>query len=202
MTDGPAGETKLANAKSKTDAAVIAAYIRSLAGEGARIASSRQVQHHHPSRPPSPVPVCRRTMPISSSSAPCPTKDKTVSVPAELRIDALRSISIVSYACVIPGATEDFHRNPAPRRGGQGKEYEDRENSELEALETYGGRLFVRLGRGALSSIQLIREEYGQAAIPASRSRATIRPATASISTICKRGSTLSRASRWSCSAT
>ena len=38
MTDGPAGETKTAGGKAKADAAVIAAYIRSLAGEGARIA--------------------------------------------------------------------------------------------------------------------------------------------------------------------
>jgi rfaE bifunctional protein kinase chain/domain len=162
MTDGPAGKTKLASGKPKADAAVIAAYIRSLAGEGARIALvSGKFNIIHPGH--------LRLFRFAADNADflvvgaLPDEDKTVSVPAELRIDALRSISIVSYACVIPGSVEDFIATLRPDVVVKGKEYEDRENSELEALETYGGKLLFGSGEVRFSSIQLIQEEYGQA---------------------------------------
>ena len=162
MTDGPAGKTKLANGKSKADAAVIAAYIRSLAGEGARIAFvSGKFNIIHPGH--------LRLFRFAADNADflvvgaLPDEDATVSVPAELRIDSLRAISIVSYACVIPGAVEDFIATLRPDVVVKGKEYEDRENSELAALETYGGRLLFGSGEVRFSSIQLIQEEYGQA---------------------------------------
>ncbi|MDZ4761750.1 MAG: PfkB family carbohydrate kinase, partial [Alphaproteobacteria bacterium] len=83
-----------------------------------------------------------------------------VTIPAEMRLDGIRAISLVSYACLIDGPIEEFIAELRPEIVVKGKEYEDRENSEVLALDLYGGRLLFSSGEVRFSSIQLIQREY------------------------------------------
>ncbi len=83
-----------------------------------------------------------------------------VTVPAEMRLEAVRAISIVDYALLLPEPAADFIRRLQPHSVVKGKEYETRDNAEQGAVASYGGALLFSSGETRFSSLDLLHREY------------------------------------------
>lgn len=90
------------------------------------------------------------------------TPDTTagVSLPAELRLEGLRAISIVDHTFLLEELPEDFIARLQPEVVVKGKEYETRENPEQSAVDLYGGKLLFSSGEVRFASLNLIQKEY------------------------------------------
>jgi rfaE bifunctional protein kinase chain/domain len=89
-----------------------------------------------------------------------PDGSRGVTLPAEMRLDAVRAISFVHYALLLPEEVADFIRRLKPHFVVKGKEYESRENPEQEAVASYGGALLFSSGEARFSSLDLLHREY------------------------------------------
>ena len=83
-----------------------------------------------------------------------------VTVPASLRLDSIRAISIVDYALLLPEPADGFIRHLQPHTVVKGKEYETRDNTEQAAVSDYGGALVFSSGEVRFSSLDLLHREY------------------------------------------
>jgi rfaE bifunctional protein kinase chain/domain len=83
-----------------------------------------------------------------------------VTLPAAMRLDAVRSISFVDFAFLLPEPAADFVRRLQPHFVVKGKEYESRKNPEQEAIDSYGGALLFSSGEVRFSSLDLLHREY------------------------------------------
>lgn len=77
----------------------------------------------------------------------------------QTRLEGVAAISWVNHAFVLHDAREDFIAELRPAVVVKGKEHEDAENSELAAVQTYGGQLLFGSGDTTFSSLELIRSE-------------------------------------------
>ena len=80
-------------------------------------------------------------------------------LPAELRLEAVRSIGVVDYAFILKEKPEDFIRALQPATVVKGKEHENQQNPELDAVEAYGGKLLFSSGDVRFSSLDLLQKE-------------------------------------------
>src|SRR5262249_51683233 len=73
--------------------------------------------------------------------------------------ESVRAIGVVDQAAILPVAPEDFIRLLKPAIVVKGKEHESQHNSELEALNEYGGKLLFSSGEVQFSSRELLQRE-------------------------------------------
>ena len=83
-------------------------------------------------------------------------------VPADLRLDGVKSISFINHAFVLQTSPEQFIRALQPDVVVKGKEHEARINPEQLAVESYGGQLIFSSGEMRFSSIDLLKREMAE----------------------------------------
>lgn len=81
-------------------------------------------------------------------------------VPADLRLEGIRSLEFVDHALPLPGPPESLIERLQPSIVVKGKEHEEHYNPERPAVEAYGGRLLFGSGDVRFSSLDLIRREF------------------------------------------
>lgn len=83
-----------------------------------------------------------------------------VSVPEILRLEGVRSISMVDHAFVLSAPPEAVVSGMKPAFVVKGKEFEGKENLEEEVVRGYGGELLFSSGEIRFSSAELLRKEF------------------------------------------
>jgi len=83
-------------------------------------------------------------------------------VPEHLRLESLKSISLVDEVMIVDEPIADLISRLRPDIVVKGKEHESLPNSELTALEKYGGSLIFSSGEAIFSSLDLIRREFNE----------------------------------------
>jgi rfaE bifunctional protein kinase chain/domain len=83
-----------------------------------------------------------------------------VTVPADMRLEGLRSITMVNYALLLDETPHAFIARLKPDIVVKGKEYEGRVNPEQPAVDSYGGKLLFSSGEVRFASINLLQREY------------------------------------------
>jgi rfaE bifunctional protein kinase chain/domain len=83
-----------------------------------------------------------------------------VTVPAEMRLEALRAISFVNAAVRLHCPPESFIARLRPHFVVKGKEHALHDNPEQAVLNEYGGQLLFSSGEARFSSLDLLRQEY------------------------------------------
>ncbi|MGQ0683680.1 PfkB family carbohydrate kinase [Bradyrhizobium sp.] len=83
-----------------------------------------------------------------------------VTLPMDLRLDSVRSISIVDRVVALKSGPEEFIAALRPDFVVKGKEFEARDNPERSVVEAYGGRLVFSSGELRFSSLSLLEREY------------------------------------------
>ncbi len=83
-----------------------------------------------------------------------------VTVPAVLRLEGVRALSMVDYSCILPPRLDQFILELRPDVIVKGKEHEDSDNIERPLVDSYGGRLLFSSGEVRFSSLDLLEREY------------------------------------------
>lgn len=78
----------------------------------------------------------------------------------ELRLEAMRSLSWIDEVILIDESLNTTISVLKPEFVLKGKEHELASNTEMEALDAYGGKLLFSSGEVIFSSLELIREEF------------------------------------------
>jgi rfaE bifunctional protein kinase chain/domain len=86
-----------------------------------------------------------------------------VSVPAAMRLENVRAISLVNFAFTLHEPPEAFIARLKPAVVVKGKEHENRDNPEAAATSAYGGKLLFSSGESSFSSLDLLHKEYFEA---------------------------------------
>jgi rfaE bifunctional protein kinase chain/domain len=81
-------------------------------------------------------------------------------VPADMRLDGVRAISLVDHACLLRMPLEEFILALRPDVIVKGKEYGDLHNPESDLVASYGGKVLFGSGEVRFSSMDLIEREY------------------------------------------
>lgn len=81
-------------------------------------------------------------------------------LPAELRLEAVKAISLVDYAFVLEETVEGFIGKLRPAVVVKGKEHEAQRNAEQSVVDAYGGKLLFGSGEVRFSSLDLLQREY------------------------------------------
>lgn len=92
-----------------------------------------------------------------------PDGTQGVTIPAEMRLEAVKAISMIDYALVLTESVESFIRRLKPHSVVKGKEFETRFNPEQGAVACYGGTLLFSSGEIQFSSLDLLHREYVEA---------------------------------------
>jgi len=85
-----------------------------------------------------------------------------VLVPADLRLEGVKSLSFVNYVFVLRAPPEQLIRQLHPDVVVKGKEHEAKTNAEQAAVESYGGKLIFSSGEMRFSSIDLLKQEMAE----------------------------------------
>lgn len=110
-----------------------------------------------------------------------------VTLPMELRLENVNSISRVDHVVPLGTSPEVFIAALKPDFVVKGKEFELKDNPEKSAVETYGGHLVFSSGELRFSSLSLLERDYSEPNCRRSASRETFRSAIRSICRICVR---------------
>lgn len=86
--------------------------------------------------------------------------DSALPVSAELRLEGVRAISLVSHAFLLHDKPEEFITALRPAAVVKGKEHENKSNPEKLAVEQYGGQLMFGSGDIVFSSLDLLKREF------------------------------------------
>ncbi|HZE96156.1 MAG TPA: PfkB family carbohydrate kinase [Planctomycetota bacterium] len=86
----------------------------------------------------------------------------SVTVPAHMRLEGVRAISIVDYSFLLEEPPAAFIRRLRPAVVLKGKEFETQDNAERKEVESYGGALVFGSGEVRFSSLDLLRREFFQ----------------------------------------
>jgi rfaE bifunctional protein kinase chain/domain len=91
------------------------------------------------------------------------TSDKApgVTVPQDMRLENVRSISMVDYTVGLDGPADAFIAELQPNVVVKGKEFESRFNPEQASVDSYGGRLVFSSGELRFASLSLLERQYG-----------------------------------------
>jgi cytidyltransferase-like protein len=98
-----------------------------------------------------------------------PDKAAGVTLPQGVRLENVRSISIVDYAVGLDAPADTFIAALKPNVVVKGKEFETRFNPEQSAVDSYGGRLVFSSGELRFASLSLLEREYSGADLTAIR---------------------------------
>jgi rfaE bifunctional protein kinase chain/domain len=88
-----------------------------------------------------------------------------VTVPQQMRLDNVCSISMVDYAVSLNVPAETFIASLQPNVVVKGKEFEHRANPEQTVVDGYGGRLVFSSGELRFASLSLVERDYTDADI-------------------------------------
>jgi rfaE bifunctional protein kinase chain/domain len=88
-----------------------------------------------------------------------------VTVPQDVRLENVRSISMVDHAVALEVPADAFIASLKPDVVVKGKEFEKRFNSEQAIVEAYGGRLVFSSGELRFTSLSLLERDAGFSAI-------------------------------------
>lgn len=83
-----------------------------------------------------------------------------VTMPAAMRFESMRALSLVDKVVLIDGKVTDFIAELRPEFVVKGKEFEGGYNPEAAAVEAYGGKLIFSSGEVQFASLDLIRQEF------------------------------------------
>lgn len=86
-----------------------------------------------------------------------------VTVPAARRLEGLRAIGMVNHAVLLNEPAHEFITKLRPEVVVKGKEYENLENFEQEAVDSYGGKLLFSSGEVRFTSANLLRRDHLEA---------------------------------------
>jgi rfaE bifunctional protein kinase chain/domain len=86
-----------------------------------------------------------------------------VTVPQEMRIENVRSISLVDHAVGLDESADSFIAALKPDVVVKGKEFETRFNIEQAAVDSYGGQLIFSSGELRFASLSLLERDYSDA---------------------------------------
>ena len=86
-----------------------------------------------------------------------------VTVPQEMRIENVRSISLVDHAVGLDEPADSFIAALKPDVVVKGKEFETRFNIEQAAVDSYGGQLIFSSGELRFASLSLLERDYSDA---------------------------------------
>jgi rfaE bifunctional protein kinase chain/domain len=89
-----------------------------------------------------------------------PDSSSGVTLPAEMRLEGVRAISLVNHAFLLQEPPESFIAKLQPDVVVKGKEFETLQNPEHAAIENYGGKLVFGSGEVRFSSLNLLQREY------------------------------------------
>jgi rfaE bifunctional protein kinase chain/domain len=92
-----------------------------------------------------------------------------VTLSQEMRLESVRSISMVDYAVGLDVPAGKFIEDLKPNAVVKGKEFETRFNPEQAAVESYGGRLVFSSGELRFASVALLERDYSGADLIAIR---------------------------------
>src|SRR5437868_5232026 len=90
-----------------------------------------------------------------------------VTLPQDVRLENVQSISLVDYAVSLDLPAHTFIAELKPNLVVKGKEFETRFNPEQAAVDSYGGRLVFSSGELRFSSLSLLEREYSGADLTA-----------------------------------
>ncbi|MDI9569364.1 MAG: PfkB family carbohydrate kinase [Pseudomonadota bacterium] len=83
----------------------------------------------------------------------------------KLRLESIQAITWVDYSFILHDAVADFIEKLQPAYVVKGKEHEDRENPEKNALRKYGGKLIFGSGEISFSSVDLMNTEWKEVSV-------------------------------------
>src|SRR5713101_3745385 len=86
-----------------------------------------------------------------------------VTLPQEMRVENVRSISMVDHVVGLDSPADTFVAALKPNVVVKGKEFEKRSNSEQAAVDSYGGRLVFSSGELRFASLSLLERDYSNA---------------------------------------
>tara|TARA_R110002110_G_scaffold405945_1_gene625393 strand:- start:3235 stop:4776 length:1542 start_codon:yes stop_codon:yes gene_type:complete len=86
-----------------------------------------------------------------------------ITVEANMRLEAIKALSIVDHAVALECEADEFIRTLQPDFVVKGNEHEGRHNIEAAAVESYGGQLLFCSGEMQFSSISLLKRDYAEA---------------------------------------
>jgi len=86
-------------------------------------------------------------------------------LPDDLRLDGVRSISLVDFAFILRDQPEAFVAQLRPAVVVKGKEHETNINAEQAAVDEYGGKLLFSSGEVSFSSLDLLKREFVEASL-------------------------------------
>jgi rfaE bifunctional protein kinase chain/domain len=81
-------------------------------------------------------------------------------VQEDLRLEGIKSISLVDFAFTLRDPPEQFISELQPSMVVKGKEHEDNVNLEQTAVDAYGGKLLFSSGEMSFSSLDLLKREF------------------------------------------
>lgn len=82
-----------------------------------------------------------------------------VTLPQDMRLENVRSISLVHHVVRLEGSAAAFISQLQPTVVVKGKEFEDRDNPEQSAVDGYGGRLLFSSGELRFASLALLERD-------------------------------------------
>lgn len=85
-------------------------------------------------------------------------------VPQEFRLESVKAIGFVDFACILSGSLQDFLSHLKPEIVVKGKEHESQSNPESTVVENYGGKLIFASGEIWFSSLNHLEEELKKTA--------------------------------------
>ncbi len=88
-----------------------------------------------------------------------PDSTPGVTLPQEMRLDNIRSISFVHHVVRLETSASDFIARFQPAIVVKGKEFEERSNPEQEIVDAYGGRLIFSSGELRFTSLSLLERD-------------------------------------------
>ena len=94
-----------------------------------------------------------------------PDKTAGVSVPQDIRLESVRSISMVGHAVGLEEPANEFIAALKPDVVVKGKEFATRTNPEQAVVDAYGGQLIFSSGELRFASISLLERDYSDAQI-------------------------------------
>lgn len=92
-----------------------------------------------------------------------------VTLPQDVRLENVRSISMVDYAVDLDVPADAFIAALKPNVVVKGKEFETRLNPEQAAVDSYGGRLVFSSGELRFASVTLLERDFSGADLKAIR---------------------------------
>jgi rfaE bifunctional protein kinase chain/domain len=91
-----------------------------------------------------------------------PNSTPGVTVPDDVRLEAVLGLAIVDHALLLREPAEQFIAVLRPEMVVKGKEFESRDNPEREVVAAYGGKLIFSSGEMRFASYEILDRDYSE----------------------------------------